>query len=485
MRGDVDSGRDFQVRGRFMYADYSPLEDDRNLVEVIKEFVALSSKLGRIDVNNRKLKSLLSDSDRLRADIITAIKSIKTNTTSTMEKFYDEHSDLFANDLMSSGAAILVETKNSLSELLGSTEAGFDQQHSKYKEKIQSGINKNIITSSELVESWLASDYRNLPRPIVSDLYTAFTASIGMNPSKTYSITRTTKSATAATTLQSASEIKRDNSAALQFSYTFQIDTSDLEFWSHRKTVSELGIKELALPKGLKASTTEKIKQTFRFGSRKDAEIPKEAEFVKVDNYNLARATLQADRTLEIELAKDIERSDGERFRISYDVASLSGQNSSSGLPRPKLQYLSNEFGSDASTMDLLQIDEVAKSSDIAKIRLLGAAVLSRVKVLQSAQIVQSRGRLQELRVNENVVIPSAIQKSEFGSLFGFLEAIAPSFSPFIKKMKEKTQVAGELTLREEIGGGQRKEFSVRVDDLKSQLDDTDHGRRMISALAV
>ena len=43
----------------------------------------------------------------------------------------------------------------------------------------------------------------------------------------------------------------------------------------------------------------------------------------------------------------------------------------------------------------------------------------------------------------------------------------------------------GELTLKEEIGGGQRKEYSVRAEDLKSQLSDTDNGKAIYDALGL
>jgi hypothetical protein len=45
--------------------------------------------------------------------------------------------------------------------------------------------------------------------------------------------------------------------------------------------------------------------------------------------------------------------------------------------------------------------------------------------------------------------------------------------------------VKGELTLKEEIGGGQRKEYSVRVEDLKSQLNDTENGKAVSEALGL
>ena len=132
-----DSGNSFRMQGRFMYADYSPLEDDRNLVEVIKEFVALVSKLGRLDVNNRKLASLAADSDKLRQVFISEIKHINTKTSYTMEKVHDVHADVLSNDLLTKGSALLLDTKRSLSELLATTESGFDEQHTKYREKIR------------------------------------------------------------------------------------------------------------------------------------------------------------------------------------------------------------------------------------------------------------------------------------------------------------------------------------------------------------
>jgi hypothetical protein len=475
-----DSGNSFRMQGRFMYADYSPLEDDRNLVEVIKEFVALVSKLGRLDVNNRKLASLAADSDKLRQDIISAIKHINTNTSYTMEKFHDEHADVLSNDLLTKGSALLLDTKRSLSELLATTESGFDEQHTKYREKISSRISENNSTASTLVQSWLSADHRNLPRIILSHLGVTIGASLDKT-GKGYDIMRTASSSA----IVDAGANQKDP-GALQFTYSFRIDPSEIEFWNFRRNVADLGIKDLMLPTGMRAPVSEKIKQKFRFGSRKDSEVMKEPEFVKADGYFLASATLQDHKTLVIELAAEpLKIENGDLFRITYDVGSLAQQKPAEAAV-PKVDYVTREEGNLVAETDLLHIAEVKAASDVAKIRLLGAAVLSRSRILQEPQLVSARGKLVELRIrNDKVVIPADLEEGRYDSLFSFLESIAESYAPFVKQMQARTPVKGELTLKEELGGGQRKEYSVRSEELRSQLGETENGRAIAYALGL
>jgi len=480
-----------------MYADYSPLEDDRNLIEIIKDFASLVSRMGKIEIKNAKLASLLSDSEGLRADIVTAIKNIKMNTQDTMEKFYDAHSDVLASDLMTTGGAILLDTKNSLSELLGNTEVNFDQQHTKYKENINSEIKQNNIASANMFQSWLANDRRNMPRPIVENLVVTISAAINKKDLQRYAISRMTSSSTAASATVGGSQDtvgtgEQLGTAPLQFSYTFHIDASDLEFWSHRRTVVDLGIKELALPIGMRSPVSERIKQTFKFGSRKDAEIVKEPAFERVDNYSLLSTSLDGDRTLVMELTKDISKSRSDIFRITFDVGTLSDsyyaghQPGSSTSARPRIDFISmSENGTVSTTSDLLQVAEIEKNTDLAKIRLLGAAVLARTRALQDPQLVRSRGRLEELKIHEDSLVLSSILKSDYEPAFEFLESVASLYSPFVRKMKEKTLVQGELSLREDIGGGQRKEYSVRTDELKTLLNEARYGNRIGTAIGL
>jgi hypothetical protein len=481
-----DPGKNYRTQGRLMYADYSPLEDDRNLVEIIKEFTSLVSRIGRMDANGKKLAALLSDSDGLRQDIIAAIKNIRTDTTFTMDKFHSEHVDVLSNELLTKGAALLMDTKNSLSELLKNTETGFDEQHTRYRDKVALMIDENNNAASNLVQTWLAADSMNLPRPILANLAVTAGASLDRKSgAKNYETFRTTISAA---TVQ-AGDSPQKGTEALQFSYTFRIDPSGLDFWNYRRIVTDLGIRELLLPVGMKAPVSERIKQSFRFGSRKDAEVMKEPEFVKADGYCLVAASLSDNKTLVVELAKDPARpEESGLFKITYDVANLSvpGQPHASAGARPRIDYLVQDGGNLVTESDLLQIAEIQKNSDLSKLHLLGSAVLAKIRILQDPQVIRSRGTLTELRTrNDNLVIPSDLKQGNYSALIEFLESIAFSYAPFAKKMQEKTPVQGELVLREELGGGQRKEYSVRVDELRSQLKDTEHGKRIAAAMGL
>jgi hypothetical protein len=129
-------------QGRLMYADYSPLEDDRNLIQIIKEFVGIAAKLKRLDAENKKLQSLFSDTDSLRDDILAAIKEIKESTTSTMEKFYDSHSNVFKSDTFKPVTSVLTETRDSLSGVIEGAQQSFLGQHAKYRDNIGTNIRK-------------------------------------------------------------------------------------------------------------------------------------------------------------------------------------------------------------------------------------------------------------------------------------------------------------------------------------------------------
>jgi hypothetical protein len=55
--------------------------------------------------------------------------------------------------------------------------------------------------------------------------------------------------------------------------------------------------------------------------------------------------------------------------------------------------------------------------------------------------------------------------------------------APSVKKLKEKTPVKDELIIRQELQGGQRKEFAVRLDDLMSNLQETSFGKSVSGIL--
>lgn len=502
-------------QGNYLYADYSPLEDHRNLVEIIRNLVGLASKIEKIDLDNKKLGLLLSDTDTLRNDIVAAIKEIRTSTSHTMDAFYDNHADILKDDSLKAGTVVLAETKESLSGLLDGTQESFLEHHTKHKAAIVAQMSDNNHAAYRLVQAWLANDYNNLPQPIISHLFMTIELLISKDSSRGYDVWRTVSSSTASLPPSLQQETSRtdsgknlanpaDNNAAppLHFSYTFDINTDGLEFWNYRRTVADLGIKDLMVPIGMKAPMSEKIKQSFKFGMGKDSEVSKDPEFVKVDNYSLVRIVMEGDRTLALHLSEDPRKAEGPVIRITYDVKDLIGESSSprAGNPqqneqkstsmRPRIDYINQESAEVVAPMtntDLLQIREIEAASDLSKMKMLGSSVLSKLMGFQAPGLIESKGSLQELKVvDTNVVMKSALAElNRVDRFFDLLESIASSYAPYVTKMKKTTPVQGELMLRQDLGGGQRKEFSLRIDDVASQLGNGENGLRIKSALGL
>jgi hypothetical protein len=479
-----------EIQGHFLYPDYTPLEDNRNVVEMLNTFVSLTSRLIKLRVANENLSSMLDDSDSLRNDILSAIKQIQTSASSTIEHFESQHSETLASELHAECSTMLDDTKDALLALLSDTETGFAERHQKYKDKIIAKIKENEREAITLVHNWLSNEYANLPRSILANLSSDIL--IALDPGKSvegYSIRRVV-SAGLSKSEEKKHEMERD---MVRFSYAMAIESNELEFWNRRRKAAELGIKEAMLPIGMKAPISEKLKQTFKFGLG-DSEPAKEADFRKADDYYVISAELQGEKTLTLQLASDIARPSSSLFKITYNVSSLSamqGQLRGSGASfsahdRPRLDYYKiDENGQASENTDLLQIAEIEKSTDVSRLILLGAAMLSKINILGDPMTLLSRGELESLEAGETKVVIKAnrSQRIDFVNLFEFLRLVASMFYSILKKLKEKTPVKGEVIIRQELTGGHRKEFTLGLDDMRSHLADERYGKPILDAL--
>lgn len=484
----MDSGKErdtYSDHGHFLYADYSPLDDDRNVIEMLKAFVSLTSGLIRLHTGRERMSSVLDDSDSLRNEILSAIKEIRSHTTSSIENYRERNSEALATELREDSSTLLKETQSTLITLLNDTEVNFADRHQKYKENIAGKIKENDDRAVALVQEWLSKDYLNLPRPVLSNLTSTVVASLGPSGSlEQYSIQRVASSA-----LSKAEE--REETNALRFSYTTRIEAKDLEFWNYKRKISELGIRELMLPAGLKASISEKFKQTFKFGQK--GEPAREPDFRKVDDYYVVHAELQGHKSLLVQVAADVGLLDNNLFTITYAVDSLSEPHAHSSSSRtqpselrPKIDYRATDNGQISEITDLLQMGEIERMSDLPKIRLLGTAILSKMGILTDHATIASRGQLESLSTDDAEIIKSArTQKVDFVRLFEFLGLVASIFRPTLNKLREKTPMKDEIILRQELPGGQRKEFTIRLEDLRSQLGDEKYGKPVLTTLGL
>jgi hypothetical protein len=526
-------------RGRFLYADYTPLEDDdRNVIETLKAFVSLASSLTRINTANQGLSAILDDSESLRARIISVIMQAKSSTASAIEEFEKRHPQIQESDMNSKDTLSLADSKVALMRSFDSEERDFLERQRKYKERVSSKRSRNEEEAVALLHTWLSNDYMNLPNPILTNLtvnaIVSLNPSVGRAPEK-YGIRRLVsailpdaKDNLVTRKNGDGGDANNDNdddnnkdrpSDVLQFSYATGIDSIGLEFWNSRRKVSDLGIKEFMLPVGMKAPISEKLKQTFKFGLT-DSQPIREPEFRKVDDYYIVRIELKDQKTLTLHLASDAMSPYSHLFVITYNLddggifetgrstitataptattidaakvtpSSAPGKLQSAQKKRPRIDYkTANADGSSSESTDLLQNSEIEKMSDLSTLALLGKTILLKLSnILDDPMTILSKGKLEFLRVQRNTIAATIAGTPDrvaidFAGLFNFLLLVAAEFHPTLRKLRERTPLKEEIIIRQELPEGKRREYAVRLDDLRSKLTDSPYGRQILEKL--
>jgi hypothetical protein len=512
------------AQGHFLYADYTPLEDDRNLIGMLKSFVSLTSQVIQRHEVDVKCMSLLDDSELLRKEIVSAIRNARAAATDIIDRFYEKNSGIFSSvaGLQSAGGnTFLTDAKTSIARMLTDVETSSSQQQEKYKENIRSVINANRTAAITAVQNWLSTENRNFPWPVLDSLSVELAAHIDpATNNNSYKVVRTASASIANIASnkkeEEGEEKKKGNEKVTaaataastlptQFSYVFEFASTGIEFWNYRKKVFDFGTRDLMLPVGMKLPMSEKVKSTFRFSKKEEQTAKEEPQFAKADDLYISSVALRGEKTFEVGLASDIASGSagegggkGEFFTVAFDMASLASDsytrtvNLASPTIRPRIYYTNNKEQATAAAAetDLLQTREIEQATDLYKLVAFGRAVLEKMRLLQEPGILASKGRLKLLAVEEKDAIAAAVPGHSAGAagsgamvfveyplLFDLLEALARSFGPAVGKLKDKTPVKEELILRQELEGGQRKEFAAKLDDLRAQLGETPYGK--------
>src|SRR5437867_4498507 len=258
--------------------------------------------------------------------------------------------------------------------------------------------------------------------------------------------------------------------------YAFHIDTSEMGFWTCIRKISEFGLKDVELPIGMKAPISERLKNAFKLGNRKNENVM-EPEFVKIDDYCVLSIKLDV-KTLVVQVVPDVTKAEVDLIEITYYLPELEtwrpaqfNYDPPDSSHHPKINYKSSNNGRTVEFMDLLNVKEIAQIANVTKIMNLGSSILNKLNMLQDPNMISSRSKLDLLKIGEqDLILLDGGMKVEFSSVFELLSLIATSFAPYVKRLKEKTPVQGELILREVMEDGQRTEFMVKLEYLRSQL---------------
>jgi hypothetical protein len=495
--------------GRYLFGDYTPFDENKNFINMLKDFVSVSSNIIQIHKNVERLRFVLNNAELLENEMIAKIKQLKNSTDASMDVFHKNYHEGIINALFPTptGTDLFFQIKNTLIHQLTDGEKEYARHSEEYKKYIHSKIEDFYKNAASLLQDWLSKDNFNLPFALTSNLLNVVEVSIDQNDDNSYRISRTSSITIEKKKAVKFADTAIDDRASYLF-YSFIIDVSSIEFWNHKRKVSDLGIEDMLIPVGFKTSISEKLKRSFRFVSRgEDDQTPmeKDPEFVSADDYYLSYLKLEGSKTLFLILADDASKLDDKVMKINYDMADWYQNDFNDKVDDvsakaefykrlisegkvPKIDYIQDK---EIRRLNLFQ-KEFLQFTDISKIFLLGKVLTDKMNSILNPKAIASHIKLESIKVDDKDAItvnrdsansPSLLYNEEL--VISFLESVATGFAPLILKLKTKSPVEGELILRYETGDRQREEYVVRTKEINSQLSSTNEGKRISSMLGL
>ena len=514
MKTGESKGNNFRRGGgRYLYADYTPLEQNIDFLSQLKDFSSLSDTVFQAHNDFERLKSVLAKAESLESEIVSKLDQLGSALVDIFSNFGITYNEpLRERYSIPSEADPFVIANNTLrSNIIHSREV-FLKQSDGYRRYIYSRIEGSLSSAIEPLNELISKSYEKLPYILISNLQKGLKISVDdtFGDSKRYNIMLIN-------TLPPNSISSSENSPSL--SYSLSVRSTEIEFWNQRRKVSDFGLKDIMIPVGLKTPITKKLKKSFDFlpGLDKETKSQRAPKFVNVENYYLYSANTDGKENLLVSLVDNPSKPDDNLIEIKYRISELNhhynGRTTTittnaadtSVEPRthyleynklPRIDFTSSEQG---KVQDILGIKEIAEATDIPGILLLGRAILDKIELILHYEPPQLAlySKLSSIRVDDKdaLVVDESKSSISLGNnnivaydpslVTIFLEIIAKYYSPIIRKLKEKSPMKNELILRFENADGSREEHSLGIEELNFLLKRTEGGKKIARALEI
>lgn len=509
MKTGEDTVNSSSKRGRYLYADYSPLEQNADFLSQLRDYSSLSGMIFQAHNDFEQLRSVLANAESLESEIISKIDQLINSVGDTFSNFASLHNEPLRErySIPTEADPFVIASSTLRSNVIHSREV-FLKQSDSYRRYIYSRIEGSLTSALEPLNELLTKSYEKLPYTMTARIQKGLKISIddSFGDTKRYNIVLIN-------TLPPNSSDIPENTTSL--SYSLSVRSTEIEFWNQRRKVSDFGLKDIMIPVGLKTPITKKLKKSFDFlpGLDKEVKSHRTPKFVNVEDYYLYSASTDGKEDLIIVLVDNPSKPDDNLIQIKYRISELNHDDSTaitnidSPSVKPKKHYLeynklpridftSSEQG---KVHDILGIKDIAEGTDIAQILLLGRAILDKVELILYYEPSQLAlySRIMSIRVGDKdavVVDPSKSSISLGNSnivaydpslVTIFLEITAKYYSSIITKLKEKSPMKDELILRFENADGSREEHSLAIEELNNLLKKTEGGKKIARALEI
>src|SRR5919107_3352846 len=516
MKTGEGKGNNIRKGGRYLYADYTPLEQNIDFLSQLKDFSSLSDIIFQAHNDFEHLRSVLANAESLESEIVSKIDQLSRTLGDIFGNFAIRYNEPLRErySIPSEADPFVIASSTLRSNIIHSREV-FLKQSDSYRRYIYSRIEGSLSSALEPLNELLSKGYEKLPYIMTSNLQKGLQISIDntLGDNKHYNILLTN-------TLPQSSSSLFDNTTSI--SYSLSVRSTEIEFWNQRRKVSDFGLKDTMILVGLKTPNTKKLKKSLDFlpGLDKEAKIQRAPKFVNVEDYYLYSANTDGKESLLVVLADNPSKPDDNLIQIKYRISELNRHDSRtttattatttntagiSAKPRtyyleynklPRIDFTSSEQG---KVQDILGIKGIAEATDIPKILLLGRAILDKIELILHHEPSQLAlySKLSSIRVDDKdaLVVDESKSSISLGNtnivaydpslVTIFLEITSKYYSPIITKLKEKSPMKNELILRFENTDGSREEHSLGIEELNFLLKRTDGGKKIARALEI
>jgi hypothetical protein len=499
-------------RGRYLYADYSPLEQNIDLLSQLKDFSSLSDNIFQAHDDFEQLRVVLANAESLESEVLSKIDQLINTLGDTFSNFGSLYNEPLRErySIPTEADPFVIASSSLRSNIIHSREV-FLKQSDSYRRYIYSRIEGSLSSALEPLNELVSKSYEKLPYTMTSTIQKGLNISLddAFGDSKHYNIALIN-------TLPPKTSNLSENTTSI--SYSLSVRSTEIEFWNQRRKVSDFGLKDIMIPVGLKTPITKKLKKSLDFlpGLEKEIKSHRAPKFVNVEDYYVYSANTDGKENLVVVIVDNPSKPDDNnliqiKYRLSElnhdDGTAVTNVDSTNTSVKPKRYYLEHnklpriDFTSseEGKVQDILGIKDVAEATDIAQILLLGRAILDKIELILYYEPSQLAlySRISSIRVDDKDAIVVDPNKSSISLgnsnivaydpnlVTIFLEVTAKYYSPIIRKLKEKSPVKNELILRFENVDGSRDEHSIAIEELNYLLKKTDGGKRLAQALEI
>ena len=506
-------GNNFRKGGRYLYADYTPLEQNIDFLSHLKDFTSLSDIIFQAHNDFEHLRAVLANAESLESEIVSNIDQLSSTLGDIFGNFGIRYNEPLRErySIPTEADPFVIASSTLRSNITHSREV-FLKQSDSYRRYIYSRIEGSLSSALEPLNELLSKGYEKLPYVMTSNLQKGLQISLDntFGDNKHYNIVLTN------TLPQNGSNLSENTTTSI--SYSLSIRSTEIEFWNQRRKVSDFGLKDIMIPVGLKTPITKRLKKSLDFlpGLDKEVKNQRAPRFVNVEDYYLYSANTDGEENLSVVLVDNPSKLDDNLIHIKYRISELSSRNDNnnatstnaagaSARPRthyleynklPRIDFTSSEQG---KVQDILGIKDIAEATDIPEIMLLGRAILDKIELIIHHEPSQLAlySKLSSIRVEDKDALVIDASKSSISvgnsnivaydpSLVTiFLEITAKYYSPIIRKLREKSPMKNELILRFENADGSREEHSLGIEELNFLLKRTDGGKKIARALEI